>query len=85
MINILRVEKSPNDRACCFNCGKILQKGTTRVVFDGTYFNHPSLKYACFTCGLEEIKKDKDAILKLLEDMQKCLDIEFDAMLDNVK
>jgi hypothetical protein len=58
MVNVISVEISPNSRAGCFKCHKILVKGTTRVAFDDTNYGHYGKKYACPECALKEVTED---------------------------
>jgi len=65
MSNIQEVEKAKNGNSCCSKCGKIIYKDTTRVVLSGEYRGHPTKKYLCPKCALEEVEDELCRLTKI--------------------
>ena len=70
MIDIIKVEKAPHSRSGCVSCHQVIEKSTTRAVLSGSYFGHPSPKYACPVCALKMIEADIEALKKIKRELQ---------------
>lgn len=65
MTNILEVEKAKNGNSCCWKCGRIIFKDTTRLVLSGNYRGHSTKSFMCPDCGMEYVKEEADFVTNI--------------------
>ena len=61
------VEEAPTDRSVCRRCKKHIPKGSKRLVFEGTFFGHPSKKFMDSKCGKEYLREQKAELDKIIK------------------